>query len=236
MQRKGILAFFAHRLGLLAGLVADIGRNAVQVGRLEHQRIVVVLGEDILPEFHRRQRQLPVDGLQTGFLFGVEQRPGTHEPAVGLLQQTALVCVEFQRGAPVIDGLHPLEELFVQEYLVGMRRQHGHHLLLQGLHLGGILRSAEHPEDQFRLREHLSRIVIGQDDVLERRRVVVRRDGVDLGIVQRHAAFQGGQEMRGSYPVERRNPVGGVPLGEKGIFAHVFIRLAGGECHDQKKC
>ena len=110
-----------------------------------------------------------------------------------------------------------------------MRRQQRHHLLLQRLHLGGVLRSAEHVEDQLRLCEHLPRIVVGEDDVLERRLVVVRRDGVDLGVVQRHAALQSGQEMRGNDPVERRHPVGSVPLGEKGIFAHGFIRLAGGE-------
>ena len=229
MQRKGVLALLAHRLGLFAGLIAGCGRDTVQIVRLEHQRVVVVLGEDILSEFHRRQRQLAVDGLQAGFLFGVEQRPGAHELAVGLLQQTALFGVEFQRGAAVIDGLHPLEELFVQEYLVGMRRQQRHHLLLQGLHPFVGFGGAEHAENQLGLREHLPRIVVGEDDVLERRRVVVRRDGVDLGVVQRHAALQSGQEMRGNDPVERRHPVGSVPLGEKGIFAHGFIRLAGGE-------
>ena len=151
-------------------------------------------------------------------------------------QQAALFGIEVQRGPLVIDGLHPFEKLLVQPYLVGVRRQQGHHLLLQGLHLGGILGLAQHAEYQRRLGEHLPRIVVSEDDVFERGIVVVRRDGIDLGVVQRHAAFQRGQEMCGNYPVERRNPVGSIPFGEKGIFTHGFPGLAGYECHGQKKC
>lgn len=169
------------------------------------------------PEFHGGQRQLAVDLLQTGLLPGIEQRPGTHEFPVGLLQQAALFGIEVQRGPLVIDGLHPFEKPLVQPYLVGVRRQQGHHLLLQGLHLGGVLGLAQHAEYQRRLGEHLPRIVVSEDDVFERGIVIVRRDGIDLGIVQRHAALQRGQEMCGSYPVERRNPVRSVPFGEKGF-------------------
>ena len=236
VQREDILALLARRFGLLAGLIADVGGNAVQVGRFEHQRIVAVLSEDVLPELHRSQRQFAVDGFQTGFLLGVEQRPGAHEIAVGLLQQTVLLGIELQCAAPVVDGLHPFEELFVQQNLVGVRRQQGHHPLLQSLHLGGVLRGAEHAEDQLRLRKHPPRAVVGEDDVLERRGVVIRRDGVDLGVVQRHAALQSGQEVFGSYPVEGRHPVGRIPFGEKGIFARMLVGFAGHECHGQNKC
>ena len=117
-----------------------------------------------------------------------------------------------------------------------MRRHPGHNLLLQRLHFGGVLRVAEHPEDQLDLRKHLSRSVVGEDDVLERRRVIVRRDGVDLGLVQRHAAFDRGQEVLRFDLVEGRHAVWGLPFGEKRIFAHGFPGLAGYECHSQKKC
>ena len=117
-----------------------------------------------------------------------------------------------------------------------MRRHPGHNLLLQRLHFGGVLRGAEHPEDQLDLRKHLSRSVVGEDDVLERRRVVVRRDGVDLGLVQRHAAFDRGQEELRFDLVEGRHAVWGLPFGEKRIFTHGFPGLAGYECHSQKKC
>ena len=236
MQRKDVFAFPAHRLGLFAGQVAGRDRNAVQVGRGEFQRKVVVLGEDVLPELHGRERQFLVNRLQTRLLPGVEQRSGAHEIPVGLLQQTALLGVESQRGTLVVDGLDPLEKFPVETDFVSVGRHPGHYLLLQHLHFGGVLRGAEHPEDQLDLRKHLSRSVVGEDDVLERRRVVVRRDGVDLGLVQRHAAFERGQEVRRLDLVEGRHAVGGLPFGEKGIFTHGFPGLAGYECHGQKKC
>jgi hypothetical protein len=236
VQRKDVFALPAHRLGLFAGQIAGRGRNAVQIGRGEFQRIVVVLGEEVLPELHGRERQLLVDRLQTRLPLGVEQRSGAHETAVGLLQQTALLGVESQRGATVVDGFDPFEKFPVETDLVGVRRHPGHNLLLQRLHFGGVLRGAEHPEDQLDLRKHLSRSVVGEDDVLERRRVVVRRDGVDLGLVQRHAAFDRRQEVLRFDLVEGRHAVWGLPFGEKRIFTHGFPGLAGYECHSQKKC
>ena len=236
VQRKDVFALPAHRLGLFAGQIADRGRDAVQIGRGEFQRIVVVLGEEVLPELHGRERQFLVDRLQTRLPLGVEQRSGAHETAVGLLQQTALLGVESQRGATVVDSFDPFEKFPVETDLVGVRRHPGHNLLLQRLHFGGVLRGAEHPEDQLDLRKHLSRSVVGEDDVLERRRVIVRRDGVDLGLVQRHAAFDRGQEVLRFDLVEGRHAVWGLPFGEKRIFAHGFPGLAGYECHSQKKC
>ena len=121
MQRKDVFALPAHRLGLFAGQIAGRGRNAVQIGRGEFQRIVVVLGEEVLPELHGRERQLLVDRLQTRLPLGVEQRSGAHETAVGLLQQTALLGVESQRGATVVDGFDPFEKFPVETDLVGVR-------------------------------------------------------------------------------------------------------------------
>ena len=109
------------------------------------------------------------------------------------------------------------------------------HLNLDLLQRGGVLRGAEHVEDQRHLGEHLPGVVVGEDDVFEGRLVVVRRDGVDFGVVKRHAALQRREEMFGFDPVEGRHAVGGVPLGEKGIFIHTLLGFAANECHGQKK-
>ena len=236
MQRKDVFTLPPHRLGLVAGLIAGRNRNPVEVGRRKFQRIVVVLGQDVLSEFHRRERQLLVDRLQACLLLRVEQRSRTYEIAVGLLQQAALFGVETQRGALVINRPDAFEKFFVEADLIAVRRHKGHHLLLKRLHGRGILRGAEHPENQLYLRKHFPRIVVGEDDVLKRRGVVVRRDGVDLGLVQRHAAFERGQEVPGFDLIERRHAVGSFPGRKKWIFTYGFPGLAGYECHGQKKC
>ena len=226
MEREDPLVALAHLLGLLAGGVADACRQPVEFVRLEFEHEIVVFGEDVIPEFHGRERQLPVDLFQAGLLLGVEQRPGAHEGVVGLLQQTHLLGVEPQRRTPVVNLLHTDEELVVEADLVPVRGQQGHGLLLQGLHAVVGFGGTQHAEHQFGLREHLPGIVIGKDRVFERGLVLVRGDGVDFGLVQRHAAFEGGHEMLGQDLVERRHAVRRIPFGEKRVFPGRFPGIA----------
>ena len=181
---------------------------------------------EVCAEFHGRERQLPVDLFQAGLLLGVEQRPGTHEGVVGFLQQAHLLGVEPQRRTPVVNLLHTDEELVVEADLVPVRGQQGHGLLLQGLHAVVGFSGTQHAEHQFGLREHLPGIVIGKDRIFERGLVLVRGDGVDLGLVQRHAAFEGGHEMLGQDLVERRHAVRRIPFGEKRVFPGRFPGIA----------
>ena len=197
LQREDPLVSLAQFAGLLAGLLLHAGRQPGHLFGLELHREVVVLGQQVVAELHRSEGQFAVDLRQPGLLVGTEQRSGAHERTVGLLQQAALLGVEVERRPVIVDRLHPLEERVVEQDLVVVGRQPGHRLLLQGLHLGRVLRGTEHAEDQRGLRKHLPRVVERQDDVLEGRLVAVGHDSVDLGIVQRHAALDGREEMFG---------------------------------------
>ena len=226
MEREDPLVALAHRLRLLARGVADARRQSLQIVRRQFEREVVVLGQNVVAELHGRKRQLAVDLLQPGFLSGVEQGAGAHESVVGLPEQSALLGVESQRRAPVIDILHAGEKFLVEPDLIAVRREQGHHLLLQGLHPFVGLGGAEHAENQLGLREHLSGVVVSQNRILERRLVVVRGDGVDLGVVQRHAALEGGHEVFGADLIEGRHAERRVPLGEEGILPGAFRGVA----------
>ena len=227
---------FSPLAGLLARELLHVGGQTGHLVGREFHLEAVVLGEQVVAELHRSERQLAVDLLQAGLPPGVEQRPGAHEAPIGLLQQAQLHVVQIQRSAPVVQLLHAGEKPFVEQNPVVMRRQQRHRPLLQGLQLGGVLRSAEHTENQLRPGEHPSRGVVRFDDVPERRVVVVRRDGVDLGIVQRHAPLEGGQEVFGTDLIEGRHAVGRLPGGEKGILPLRLFGFAGYAGHNQKKC
>ena len=235
LQREGIPILLAQFGGRLAGQITHVCGQAVQLIRRKHHHEVVVLRTDVVAEVHGGQRQRLVDLLQTGLPFGIEQRPGTHEAAVGLLHQPQLLGIEIHRRAAVVDRLDTFEELPVEPDTVGMSRQQRRRLHLELLQFGGVLRGAEHLEDQLHLGEHLPGVVVGENRVFERGFVVVRGDGVDFGVMERHAALQGGQEVFGGDPVEGGHAVGGLPLGEEGILAHLLLGFATNECHGQKK-
>ena len=118
-----------------------------------------------------------------------------------------------------------------------MRRKHGHGTLLHGAQLVVDLGAAQHLEHQTRLRQHLTRFVVGQHGVLERRLVAAGDDGVDLGVHQRHAALEGRHEVPGADPVEGRHAVGRVPCREEGVFAPPVGRIAadGGDEQEERR-
>ena len=58
-----------------------------------------------------------------------------------------------------------------------------------------------------------------RDGVGEIRRLRSGRDGLDLGLVLRECAGVGGRKVLGPDLRERRHPVGGRPMLEKGIIA-----------------
>ena len=233
MEREGVFVLLAQGLSLLAGRFAGAVGQSVELRGFEQQHVAVIFRKDVVAELHRGHRQLLVDLLEALFARGVEQGARAHETVVGFLQKAALLGIEIERRTPVVDRLHLGEQPLVEADFVGMGRQQGHDLLLERLHLRGVLCGAEHLEDQCRLGEHGARIVVGQDDVLERGLVVVRDDGVDLGVVQRHAALEGGHEVFGADAVERRHAVGGVPLREEGVFPARFRGVARYESHKQ---
>ena len=94
---------------------------------------------------------------------------------------------------------------------------------------------AQHAEEQTRPGERLPGVVQREDDVLESRLVAVGDDGVDFGVVERHAPLEGGHEVFGADPVEGRNAVGRVPFAEQGIFAGGRRGVAGSLCHKQQE-
>ena len=234
MEREDPLAAAAQLVGLLARGVAHAGGQSVEVGlvrNLEHE--VVVLGQQVAAEADGHARQLLVNLLEPFLLGRVEQRAAAHEAVVGLLQQAALLGVKAELGAPVIDRLDAGEELLVEQNPVVVGREQRQRLLLDGLHPLVGLGAAEHLEDQPRLGQHLARVVVGQNHVLEGRLVVVLYDGGNLGIVQRHAPLEGRHEVLGADFIEGRCPVGGLPLGEEGILAALLRRAARGERHEK---
>ena len=235
VQREDPFVLAAHRFGLLLGGIADSGGQPLQIAARQLQHESVVLGQDVVAVLHADAGQLFVDLLQALFLRIVEQGARPHERVVGLLQQPALLGIEPERRTPVVDLLDFGEETLVEQDAVGVGRQQGGRLRFDGLHPLVGLRGAEHPEDQFGPGQHPPRSVVSQNHVLERGRIVVRHDGVDLGRMERHAALEGRHEMLRSDPVERRHPVRSVPFGEKGIFIAVFHRFATAESHNRKQ-
>ena len=93
-----------------------------------------------------------------------------------------------------------------------MGGQFGRHSLLNGLHLGVGLGSAQHTEAELDTFEQLTRVVECQHGVFERGLVVIVDDGVDFGIVYRHCLRQCGLEMLGLDAVKGRNAEAIVPL------------------------
>ena len=221
---------------LFAGRLQHIVRKAsLLLGREGHLE-AVVLGQEVVAEAYRGKGQFAVDLLQAGLLLPVQQGSGPHEAPVGLLQQPLLLGVERKGPAPLVEVADPRKEPLVEQNPVVMGRQARHELLLQGLQLGVVLRGAEHAEDQFGLRQHRSGAVVGQDDVFERGIVVVRRNGVDLGVMQRHAPLESRQEVFGADLIEGRYAVGRRPLREEGVLPALLLGLARYTVHHQKKC
>ncbi len=207
---------------LFAGRLQHIVRKAsLLLGREGHLE-AVVLGQEVVAEAYRGKGQFAVDLLQAGLLLPVQQRPGLHEAPVGLLQQPLLLGIERKGPAPLVEVADPRKEPLVEQNTVVMGRQARHELLLQGLQLGVVLRGAEHAEDQFGLRQHRPGAVVGQDDVFERGIGVVRRNGVDLGVVQRHAPLESRQEVFGADLIEGRYAVWRRPLREEGVLPLFF--------------
>ncbi len=219
VEREDETVAFAQFAGFLARQLAGGGRNALEVVDRQLQREVVVLGQQVGAELHRVKRQFLVDRLETRLALLVEQGARTDEIAVGLLQQPHGVGIEVEFRAAVVDRLHFGEKPFVHADAVGVGGQQRHRLLLQGTQLLVALGFAQHAENQARLFQSQPRFVIGHDHVFERRFIVVRHDGFDLGVMQRHGALEGRHEVPGGDPVERRDAVGRFPGRKEGVFA-----------------
>ena len=125
VEREDPLAAAAQLVGLLAGGIAHTGRESVEVGLVRNlEREVVVLGQQIVAETDCHARQLLVDLLQPLLLLPFEQCAAAHETVVGLLQQPALLGIEPERLAPVIDLLDTGKQRLVEQDAVGMGREH----------------------------------------------------------------------------------------------------------------
>ena len=231
VEREDVLVLQTALHGLLVRSVTHRLGQPFEVLLREFEREARILGQHVVAELHAGDRQVGIDLLQALLLLRVEQRARTHEAAGGLLQQTHLLGIESQGFAAVVERPHPLEESVVHQDPVVMGGQAGHDLLLHGLELLVGVGGTDHAEHQLHLREHAARVVEGQQGILERRLVVIRGDGLDLRLVERHRTLECGHVVLGADLVERRHTVGRVPLDEKRVLIRSTCGIAGCKTH-----
>ena len=185
---------------------------------LDDQLEGVRLLEDVVGEPDLEDRQLLVDGAEARLLRRGQERAPAHEVAVGLLEEPQLVGREVAVGAPVVDRLHPREELLVEEDVVGVLGEERRHLPRDGLDAVVGLGAADGEEDHLHALEQLPARVERLQRIGEGGGRSALRDGLHLAAVLRHALLEGRQVVVLLDLGERRRAEGRLPLGEEGVL------------------
>ena len=188
------------------------GRGAHRVGQageiglaVQHQQIVLLVGQHVLAEL-RAERRRPLGDLRQARLgLLVELGTGLDEAAMVALEharllqrQAELLAILHQR----VDAREQLGVLVDGHAVLGIARRH---LALDGLDLGrgvGARQIEEHGRDPIQQPAGTLQRV---DRVGEGRRRAVVGDGGDLLEVLGEALLDGREEVLGAYLVERRH-------------------------------
>lgn len=211
-QRDQISAVQAALRGLVGERLDRVRREPVELGDvLDHHRALVGVGEQVPLERGPEGREALVDVPEPALVPSVQRgaRPG--EVGEVALQQPPLLLV----GR--LDRLDALEQPPVEVDRVGVLGEPGRDGLLDLLHArSGVGRRLveEHRRDAV---EQRARPLQRLDGVLERRRLRVRGDLLDLREVLGHALLERRRVVLLPDLLERRQPVRQVAGTEEGV-------------------
>ena len=215
---------------MLAGLAAIggrlRGRGAHGVGQageisfsVQHQQVVLLVGQHVLAELGAERRRPLGDGGHTR--LGLLVEPGAR------LDEAAMVALEYalllQRQPKLLvilhQRVHPREQLGVLVDGHAVLGIAGRYLALDGLDLGRGVRAGQVEEYGRYAIEEPAREFERVDGVGEGRRRPVVGDGCDLFEVLGEALLDGRQEMRGAHLVEGRHLVRRRPALQQRVLA-----------------
>ena len=152
-----------------------------------------------------RARQLLVDFGQPLLLRRVQLRAAAHEVLVHARDETHLIGLELRSRQRVVHGFDPLEESLIEHDGVSRRRQLRLPLALERLIRGLVTLSRATPNMRSTRSSVQPGALHGGDRVVERRRLAVRHDGVDLAALFRDRRFEGAGEMLGRHAIPGRH-------------------------------
>ena len=224
-----------HRPSLLATGLGFGGHTVPhEIGKLGHLRRIRDIdrkgirgSQHIAAEPERKLRKfgriLPVQLL---VLVG-KIRTAAHETVIDFLQQF-LILFRKEPSRMFIDGLHTLEELRVERYVVGQGRQFGLYVLGHLLHLGRSIRFEQVEKNTFDPRKQPALTIERHDRIIEGRLGWIVYDRVDFGTRHSDRGIERRFVIGHPDPVERRGFVRRIPLREQGVVRINFRQLGNG--------
>jgi hypothetical protein len=177
----------------------------------------VGVGEHPVREARGEGRLFLVERGQCGLVRVRELRSRAHEREALALDEVLRLGIEAEAVPLLVDRLHPRVELRVEVDRVGVRGELRRDLGLDLLDRRIRVRLVHVEEDLGHPRQQLARPLHRDDRVLERRRLGIRGDRVDLGALPLHALLEGGQVVGVLDAVERRGLVEERALRGEGI-------------------
>ena len=191
------------------------------IGKLKREGLLV--GEDVLAECGAERREALHDLDEARSRRGAERRAGTAEGHMIALQHALLFGVEIEPVGPAHERVDAAEQGFVGVDPVPVARQLRRNLALDLEQRGVAVRADEQVEGGAHAFQQPPAQLQGGDRVGEIRRVGLRRNGRDLGVVLGEGACVSLPEMLGLYAVERRHRVGGRPGLEEWVGGSIRI-------------
>ncbi len=206
-------AFFGG--GARAG-AGEVGQ-AIEIGLVEDQRVISLVGEHVLAERGAEARQPLVDGGELILYRFVERAARAHEAGViaiehaGLLRRQAeAVAPGVEIGDAGIEGAVQIERVVV----AGEQRRDVALDLFDGV--AGVGAGLDE-EDRCHAVERAAAALQGFNGIGEAGRRRVGGDRVDLGAMALKRGVEGRAELVGLERAERRQPERAGPVGEQGI-------------------
>ena len=193
-----------------------------------HDGIVGGIGQQVAP-LRLQVGDAFVNLLHALHLVVGQQGTLAHEFLIRLFQQ--LLVFALQRVVlTVIDLTDALEERFVEHNVVFEVGQHGLHLLLDITQFGRLVGLYQGEEDAADAVEQSSALLVGQDGVLERGRVLTVHNLLDVLALLTDALLEGRQVVGRLYLAEVGCAVGQLALHEQWILTLCLLTGIKG-CH-----
>ena len=231
---NGVWGLLATRLGIF-GALGDVGiGKASQVFLLVHPHHGIVGGSgQVVAPLLLQVGDAQVDLLHPRHLVLGQQGTLAHKLLVDLLEQ--LLFLARQRIVLlVVDLLDALEERLVERYLVFEIGQHRHHLLLNLAQFRRLVSLGEGEKHAAHAVEQAVALVEGQDGVLERGRILILHDLLDVVTLVLDSRLEGRQIVRDLDLAEVGRAEGHLTLLQQRVLA--LSLLAGSQLHRQGRC
>ena len=192
LKGDGIFAVEALFLREIGGrLDVALGQAGEVFPTIEHHRLVGHGRAGLLAELGGQRGQATVDRLHLLDLCRGQQGTGLDHAFIGVFEQLRVLDRHAHRRAIVVNGLHALEQRGVQRDRVVMGGQLGADLGVDGVQPIGRVRAGQRVEHVLHAVEHPPALFQGDDGILERRSRRIVDDRPNLGLLDRHALFEG---------------------------------------------